>query len=80
MAAKKRMPFQSLTHIVNLKIVMKKATVVSITIILLSIMAILFIKKSNDHLECNNESVTIENSNGEIITTNKHICKEKYSL
>ena len=43
-------------------------------------MGILFIKKSNDHLECNNESVTIENSNGEIITTNKHICKEKYSL
>jgi uncharacterized protein YxeA len=59
---------------------MKKTFIVSITIILLSIMAILFIKKSNDHLECFNETEAIKNSNGNVVTTNKHICKEKYNI
>ena len=43
-------------------------------------MAILFIKKSNDHIECYNETKTIENSSGKVVTTNKHICKEKYNI
>lgn len=43
-------------------------------------MAILFIKVSNDHLECYNETETIEHSNGTVVTTNKHICKEKYNI
>jgi hypothetical protein len=59
---------------------MKKTASVSLIIILISIMAILFIKVSNDHLECYNEIETIEHSNGKVVTTNKHICKEKYNI
>jgi len=62
---------------------MKKLTVASVFILILAIALIIFIRSSNDHLECSN---ILETSYAEIdgkkteTTTTKHICKEKYNF
>jgi hypothetical protein len=59
---------------------MSKTTTFSIIVVLISIVAIIFIKKTNDHKECDsNTEITYEN-NGEKIVSEIHLCKEKYNL
>ena len=60
---------------------MKKTIGFSFAIILISVLAILFIKDSNDHIECSEiqETKTLKNGTT-IVTTNKHVCKEKYNF
>jgi hypothetical protein len=49
-------------------------------IFLLTIGVVIFIFFSNDHAEC---ETVVENSigtNGEIVTTERHICNERFNL
>jgi hypothetical protein len=39
-----------------------------------------FIRVNNDHKECRNVTKYSVGSNGEKITTTKHLCKEKYNF
>lgn len=41
---------------------------------------IIFIHFSNDHIECENHTEYSVGENGEKITTEKHICKERFNL
>ncbi|MFT5847962.1 MAG: hypothetical protein ACJARX_001701 [Psychroserpens sp.] len=60
---------------------MKKTIVFSFVVIFVSVLAILFIKNSNDHKECSEIQETKTIANGStVVTTNKHVCKEKYNL
>lgn len=61
---------------------MKKTKLVAtlIGILFLTIFSVIFIKNSNDHIECSDEVSTSINSKGEKVETKKHICKEKYSF
>ena len=63
------------------QIAMKKTILFSILIIVVSIMAIFFIKDSNDHKECSHIQETKILSNGTtVVSTNKHVCKEKFNF
>ncbi len=60
---------------------MNKVTILSFVVILFSVMTLLFIKTSNDHKECSQIEETKTLNNGSIVvTTNKHVCKEKYNF
>lgn len=65
---------------------MKKTKLVAtlLGILFLTIFSVIFInvfiKNSNDHLECSNEVSASINSKSEKVETKKHICKEKYSF
>lgn len=60
---------------------MKKKLVVGfIVILLLSIGAYQFIKMNNDHLECEQVVEQKKEANGNLVTSTKHICKEKFSF
>jgi hypothetical protein len=60
---------------------MKKLVVFSFILVLLSVLAILFITDSNDHKECSHIQETKTSNNGTVIvTTDKHVCKEKFNL
>ena len=39
-----------------------------------------FINKSNDHIECETETSTKIDKNGNEVLLKRHICREKYSL
>jgi hypothetical protein len=44
-------------------------------------MTIFFIKKSNDHSECSQiQETKILNKGQTVITTNTHVCKEKFNF
>lgn len=49
-------------------------------LVLITIGSLLFIKSSNDHKECSTEIEHSKDSNGNNISTEKHICKEKYNF
>ena len=60
---------------------MKKTILFSITVILVSVIAILFIKDSNDHHECSQiQEIKTSNSGTTVVTTNTHVCKEKFNF
>ncbi|MFD2917846.1 hypothetical protein [Psychroserpens luteus] len=60
---------------------MKKTIIFSFSVILVSVMAILFIDNSNDHEECSQVKETKTFANGATaITTETHICKEEFNL
>jgi hypothetical protein len=53
----------------------------SFVVILFLIMALVFIKNSNDHGECSQIQETKTLNNGStVVRTNKHVCKEKYNF
>ena len=54
------------------------AVIIGITI--LTISTLTFIRLSNDHNECLNETVFSKNKMGEKIKIEKHVCKEKYNF
>lgn len=54
--------------------------VVFVTLICITIGSLLFIKKNNDHKECDTQIVYTKDSDGNTITAEKHICKEKYNF
>lgn len=49
-------------------------------VFIFSFSATFFIKKSNDHKECNIVQKKSKVVNGNIIVLKEHICKEKYSF
>ena len=57
-----------------------KLLVTILGILFLTILSVIFIKSSNDHIECSDEVSTSINIKGEKIETKEHICKEKYSF
>ncbi|WP_047546674.1 hypothetical protein [Psychroserpens sp. Hel_I_66] len=60
---------------------MKKIIVASIAAILLSVTVVVLICISNDHSECFKvQKVQTLNNGKTIVTTNNHICKEKFNL
>jgi len=59
---------------------MKKIFLISLAIVICSAGLITFVYVSNDHLECETSSVVTYGEAGEKITTETHICKEKYNL
>jgi len=60
---------------------MNKTIRFSFAIILMSVLAILFVKDSNDHKECSEiqETKTLKNGTT-VVVTNEHVCKEKYNF
>ena len=59
---------------------MKKLTLILGSIIVATLSILIFIHYSNDHVECETVSNTLKNIAGETVTTERHICKEKYSF
>jgi preprotein translocase subunit YajC len=60
---------------------MKKTVLFSFVLISIVVMVLLFIRDSNDHKECSEIQETKTIANGStVVTTNKHVCKEKYNL
>jgi uncharacterized membrane protein len=57
-----------------------KTIALVIIIFILSFSATFFIIKSNDHKECNTLEIKRKDTNGNLIVSQKHICKEKYSF
>jgi hypothetical protein len=58
----------------------KKLIGTLIGILLLTIGVVMFIHSSNDHAEC---ETVVENSvgvDGEVVTTERHICNERFSF
>jgi len=49
-------------------------------IAILTVGAVYFIWKSNDHLECSETIVRTTNAAGNPVVTKQHICHEKYSF
>lgn len=50
----------------------------ALTIITLGV--VMFIVFSNDHVECEHTTKTYTDADGNKVTENKHICKEKFSF
>ncbi|MEH6536091.1 MAG: hypothetical protein V7719_06845 [Psychroserpens sp.] len=59
---------------------MKKAILASIAVFVISIGVVILIYVSNDHSECETSTVITYGDNGEKITTETHICKEKFNI
>lgn len=59
---------------------MKKMSIISISIILFSVLVVMFIIYSNNHNECETKTETTIGNNGEKITTEVHVCKERFNL
>jgi hypothetical protein len=57
-----------------------KAEVRIIGIVLLVLGALVFIRFTNDHMECDTIITEVISVHGEKISTEKHICKEKFNL
>jgi hypothetical protein len=49
-------------------------------IIVVTIGSLIFIYLSNDHVECETVTKTRTVSDGKIVTTKRHYCKEKFSF
>lgn len=48
-------------------------------IVFATVGAIMFINVSNDHKECSTVTKKVIDANGNTITTQEHVCKEKYN-
>lgn len=59
---------------------MKKTFLIFWVLILGTIASIIFIRNSNDHKECSTIIVHSKEANGNDVTTESHICKEKYNF
>jgi preprotein translocase subunit YajC len=60
---------------------MKKTVLFSFVLISIVVMVLLFIRDSNDHKECSEIQETKALANGsKVVTTNRHVCKEKFNL
>jgi hypothetical protein len=60
---------------------MNKAVMLSFVVILFLIMALVFIKNSNDHRECSQVQETKTLNNGStVVRISKNVCKEKYNF
>jgi hypothetical protein len=59
---------------------MKNLTLILTSIIVITFSLLFFIHLSNDHIECETISNTVKNASGEIVTTESHICNEKYNF
>ncbi|MFT4612242.1 MAG: hypothetical protein ACJA1H_002594 [Glaciecola sp.] len=60
---------------------MKKTVLFYFALISISVMVLLFIIDSNDHKECSEIQETKTLANGSmLVTTNRHVCKEKFNL
>ncbi|MGL5111337.1 MAG: hypothetical protein ACRC6O_01720 [Flavobacterium sp.] len=60
---------------------MNKKTIVLIFVaFIISFGTTFFIIKSNDHKECLMSTKKVKGDNGIWVTTEEHICKEKYSF
>ncbi|MNK07030.1 hypothetical protein D3C87_249360 [compost metagenome] len=60
---------------------MKLKTVIILgTLIVATVSTVMFIRFSNDHKECHNNIKQITNADGITVTTEEHICKEKFSI
>lgn len=59
---------------------MKKNILILGLVLILAISVLTFIHFSNDHTECETAVKTTIDSNGTVIKTEEHICKEKYNF
>ncbi|WP_157717181.1 hypothetical protein [Formosa sp. Hel1_31_208] len=59
---------------------MKKLFLISLAIVIVGAGLITFMYVSNDHSECERTSIVTYGKAGEKITTETHICNEKYNL
>ena len=59
---------------------MKKLTIILASIIISTGSILFFIHYSNDHVECETISNTVKNTDGGIVKTENHICKETFSF
>ncbi|EDP70643.1 hypothetical protein FBALC1_07788 [Flavobacteriales bacterium ALC-1] len=60
---------------------MKRIVIFSVFIIALSIMAVIFIKFSNDHTDCIVVKETTVSEDGLVkVTTTRHSCNENFNL
>lgn len=59
---------------------MQKRILLSSIFLISTISIVLFIKLSNDHIECIQKTETKRNSNGDIVTIKSHLCNEKYNF
>jgi hypothetical protein len=57
-----------------------KTKIAAIIVLVFSFLATFFIIKSNDHKKCNTLQLITKDENGNLVTSQKHICKEKYSF
>jgi uncharacterized membrane protein len=57
-----------------------KTIVLVIIVFIFSFSATFFIIKSNDHKECETLLINTKDKKGNLVETQKHICKEKYSF
>ena len=58
----------------------KKFKIYLVVILLLAFGGVYFIRISNDHKECATEKIYATDKNGNQVITEKHICKEKFSI
>lgn len=49
-------------------------------IIVTMVSAIMFIRSNNDHKECHTNISKTTNNDGTIVTTEEHICKERFNF
>lgn len=59
---------------------MKKWFFTSLALVIVCSGVISYLYVSNDHSECNSTLVTTYGENAETITTETHVCKEKFNL
>ena len=59
---------------------MQRPVIFSVLIIIFSAIAIVFIKKTNDHKECETQTEIVYGNDGDKTITEIHMCKEKYNL
>lgn len=59
---------------------MRKAYLLLFCIFILTFSTLLFLKKSNDHRECQTIQNTYTNENGKKIIEKKHDCKEIFNI
>jgi uncharacterized membrane protein len=57
-----------------------KNIVLVIIVFIFSFSATFFIIRSNDHKECETLQIKTKDTNGNLVISQKHICKEKYSF
>ncbi|WP_412985325.1 hypothetical protein [Pontimicrobium sp. IMCC45349] len=55
-------------------------SIISISIILFSVLVVIFITYSNNHNECETKTESTIGVNGETIITEIHVCKERYNI
>lgn len=60
---------------------MKSKIVLGIgTLIVVTISTIMFIRNTNDHKECETTISQTTNDDGTVVTTEEHICKERFNF